>query len=71
MTHGRAALIKYHRDIVRLVIAQDLEQHGRKAVHGIGLEAFGIGQGREREECAIDIGAAIDEIKSRHGERQK
>ena len=66
MAVGRALFIEHHGHIVRPMVPQDLQQHRREAIHRIGLQAFGIGQGRQGEECPIDVGAAVDEIECGH-----
>ncbi len=42
MSECRALLIEGHRQTIRLVFPDDLQQRGRKSIDRIGLETFGI-----------------------------
>jgi len=59
----RSFFVEHDRDAVRPVLADDLQQHGREAVHRVGLQAFGVTQRGQGEECAIDVGAAVDQVE--------
>ncbi len=45
------------------MLADDLHQRGRKPVDRVGLKPFGIVQGGQRKEGAVDVGAPVDEIQ--------
>ncbi|GIW56111.1 MAG: hypothetical protein KatS3mg082_2515 [Nitrospiraceae bacterium] len=66
VTQGRPFLVERDRQAVRPMPAENLHQHRGEAIDRVGLKALGVRQRREREEGAIDIGAAVDEIERGH-----
>ncbi len=61
--------IEGHRQAVRLVLADDLQERGREAVNRVRLESLAVGKRGQGEEGPVDVGAAVDEIQGRHGDR--
>src|SRR5437867_13293389 len=68
MTEGRTFLIEDHRQAIRLMLAQDLHEHGREPVDGVCLQALGVRQRRQRKEGPVDISAAVNEVEGGHGQ---
>ena len=62
--------IERHRQIARLLVADDLEEHGKKAENGVGKHAVLVGKRRQGVEGAVHEAVAIHDdkgIRLRHG----
>ena len=69
MTEGWPFFIERHSQGVRPVFAQDLHEHRGKAVDRICLQPLGIRQGGQGEIGSVNVGAAVNQVEGRHGER--
>ena len=68
MAEGRAVQVKGDGEIRRLFIADDLEQHGKKAEYGVGVDSVFIGKRRQGVKRAVHQAVAVHDHKGfRHG----
>ncbi len=70
MAEGRPVQIERHRQIARLFVADDLEEHGKKTENGVGKDAVLVGKRRKGVKSAVHEAVAIDDdkgIRLRHG----
>ena len=63
VAQGRPLFVERHDEAIRLLLANNLQQHRREAEDGVGLETFGIIHRRQGEEGTIDVGAPIDQVE--------
>ncbi|MCG3778460.1 MAG: hypothetical protein JW388_1181 [Nitrospira sp.] len=63
VAQGRPFFVKRHNNSIRLLLANNLQQHRREAEDGVGLKTFGIIHRRQGEEGTIDVRASIDQIE--------
>ena len=61
---GRRPLrVERHGEVVRLLLAHDLQQHRREAVDRVGREALGVREVPDRVERPVDVGVPVDQVE--------
>ena len=60
-----ARRVEHQAEVRRPLLAQELQQHVRHAVGGVGRHAARRREERDRVEGAVDVGARVDEVEAR------
>jgi len=61
--------IKNHGDVLRALLAEQLRQHRREAVDGVGGQPTRRSQAGQGVESAVDVAAAVDQVETRRCRR--
>jgi hypothetical protein len=61
---GRALAVEGDSHVFRLLVTDDLQQHGGEAVDGVGGETLGVGEIPYGVKSAIDVVVAVDQVQT-------
>jgi len=61
---SRSARIEDDRQVVGLLVADDLEEHGGKAIDSVGRKALAVGKMADGVISTVDVARTVDEIKA-------